>query len=1053
MPPALLQVLTSNSQGPIGGTRKPLSAMQKHRKALGAMSSLSLHNGGREQSRFIQLRMLWQQLLITVRSRGCSSIINLTHFQVLSWFSSSFPSEALASLGQMRSSTAVDSSQVLSAIPSLIRQSSDIHLVQAYEEYLSSPIVSLAAIGGNSSTDMATLGQCWMALSGFLRHMYIPDAPMDPAALQNCLQDFHRAQAQQLSSEIALHVFLEKLQTGSESNALTTSLATSQQLHTSFGGVASFRPQRPGVSQLHIFWNEITNFALHVIEQSRMESLTDALRTGDHLAIQRETVLQDSIGGFLQRLSTTYASYADIHKPLHLALHSLRLGLRLIRHSSAVHSHTSLVDILFAFPSIQGVERLQEQQVEPLKELGASFDPLFKLSSIAVDVSGGSSLEQHIESIESYYEQLVRLWHIDAAKEAELKEQNESLYKQSKLSHDATEESVLEEEEFIRLFPSFENVLEEDITETSVSASTLPSIAHVTKDVALAIVRLHDALFGEQTSHATGLLMDLRSKAVHALVMNNCSSLPEAVDRQSFAHQLQLLSKSSRMMGTSGHPDYNFYVDTNTPEAQRAADVVTSMQARLTSLIQEWPEQMVLQHLLERCNVFMKLDIASPLPKVLSALEQLLTQTDDWELYSNRENTLTEFRQKMTSLVVDWRRIELSCWRGLLTAEAMLFVHEDSTWWFRIYDALVRGPCELLAKGNSLEGGLEDYLESLVPLLEGYISSSSLGQFCFRLRLLGSFISYLRGLMCVKADSERGFWQRCVAIVHNTVGRFSVYITAVNAHLSAQRDPLETEVKKLIKLASWKDVNVQALRASSTRSHHQLYKIIRKLRLVLRQSCSSLIQPRQATVGEEGSLNASKAAPEARPPFVGEIPETDSSVAHMQKLRRTFQRFQSYIDGTIRPAMGVEDVSAVEELSTEVISTANNLAREVPKKGDTPEKTLQAKKALLTRKRKAWSDLLKDLKQSGLSQNVKADVLRRQSNISWISSQPLVVPSASSQVTGEDIDAYHHKVFWLVPDLRSLLSNHHQDLGTRELQRGVMLLESGLSLTLESKAT
>jgi len=71
--------------------------------------------------------------------------------------------------------------------------------------------------------------------------------------------------------------------------------------------------------------------------------------------------------------------------------------------------------------------------------------------------------------------------------------------------------------------------------------------------------------------------------------------------------------------------------------------------------------------------------------------------------------------------------------------------------------------------------------------------------------------------------------------------------------LTVERNKVEKDVQNLIKLASWKDVNVAALRASAVRSHHQLYKSVRKLRAILQKPASDFFNPPEAEQGGSAS--------------------------------------------------------------------------------------------------------------------------------------------------------------------------------------------------------
>lgn len=72
----------------------------------------------------------------------------------------------------------------------------------------------------------------------------------------------------------------------------------------------------------------------------------------------------------------------------------------------------------------------------------------------------------------------------------------------------------------------------------------------------------------------------------------------------------------------------------------------------------------------------------------------------------------------------------------------------------------------------------------------------------------------------------------------NVYGFYDQFTPRISAFLTSERARIEKDVQSLIKLASWKDVNVYALKQSAIRSHHQLYKSVRKLRAVLQKPAS-----------------------------------------------------------------------------------------------------------------------------------------------------------------------------------------------------------------------
>jgi midasin len=132
--------------------------------------------------------------------------------------------------------------------------------------------------------------------------------------------------------------------------------------------------------------------------------------------------------------------------------------------------------------------------------------------------------------------------------------------------------------------------------------------------------------------------------------------------------------------------------------------------------------------------------------------------------------------------------------------------------------------------------------------------------------------------------------------------------------------------------------------------------------------------------------------------------------------------------------------------------TAKSLASESISGDLSAAKREKQQKALLVRKRKAWSDLLKELKRGGLSVNLKPDVLRQQSDQLWIREQPVISTASTQPISTVKMDQYFDRLHAALPQLRTSLSDHHSDVTTRELQRGVMLLESGFAFALEARS-
>ncbi|KAK0187828.1 midasin nuclear AAA ATPase [Armillaria mellea] len=893
---------------------------------------------------------------------------------------------------------------------------------------------------------IADLGYCWIAVAKMILHLVIPDVPVDPAAIQNCALAFSRDQAALLSSQTDLHVRLEQMVTGNAENLAISYLHTRRSPFLEYIGQTPALPYRTNVSRIHMFWSEVSQFVNQVVSSPKVDSLLHLLEAEDPAGGLREETTQQSIHGFLQRLDSVYSDFADIISLLRYSLLHLRMGLRMVKHALLDCSASEAVERLV-------IALLARRIFKPFQRL------LLELSALVYDASTGVGKQACVGLVEQIYDQMMCLWLHDRKKEAEAEKAAQSLYRTHTSDFAAASESEVEEEEFLALFPSFENVTENDDGISS-TRSGAPVPSFVASSQPLEVFDLHQRLFAPDPQYPTMSLrafLDIRVRSLKDL-QRSLSTLTDTTDDLSLAFNLALLY--DRYIGCRKDNDlksYNFYLQANMPEVRKAVEVVQRLRERLEYLIKEWPDQMVLQHLKGRCDIVLSLDINSPVAKVLSALEHLLLQTEDWEIYANRDNNLKSERAAIIDLIVEWRRLELSCWDTLLDSESTKFQSGISEWWFRLYDATVRGPLDALEREEAGVDSVSAYFDNLLPLLDDFIRGSPLGQFHARLKLLRSFEMYCQLLASTKSSSERATLARVQCVLRGTANYFEMYLPGLSSYLLDQRAALEKEVKAFVKLASWKDVNVHALKASAQRTHHQLYKIIRKFRDVLRLPVSQRLIPQSASKseGEHESLELLLSNRDVEALSVPTFPDHKdfTSMPHLLNLDRTYRKFIEINNTQLHPYIALILPRHVDSLAVEIIVQSQNLSTVILPADATSEKREKHRKALLVRKRKVWSDLLKELKRAGFATNLRPDTLRQQHDARWIREQPILLSHhESTDTTIQKSESYFIRLHGSLTDLRESIPNHHSDLTTRELQRGVMFLESGFNMALQSRA-
>ncbi len=920
----------------------------------------------------------------------------------------------------------------------------------------------------SSGTPMQVLAYAWIGLGRLVFSLTIPDIPVDPAVVQDATYQRLRHEETDLTTQIHLHEQLESLLTGSLKNDVTEQLRSQLSQIQSQLAKSSNLPQRHDVSRLHVFWSEVIQFQNAAFPEAKLQTLLDALLLGHDDTLQRTQVFQESLAGFYQRFDTIYPEFSDITIILKLAILYVRLGVNLLSFTSGTMTiaspNSKTATSLVAFPSLRSSSEtiLNIDNIDPST---AIFVPiLLGLAASSAEMSLGIRSGQILSLVETNYEQAVGIWLIDRARDKDRNKEINSLYRSSTSTYHAVSDSQLEEDEFLAMFPTFEDAFETAAPLSKPDNEKIRPMSRIQVSDAVSLLHFHLALTNSQgvsvcKKDPFDVFRKLRITTIRNLLYRSLKLLPGRLDHDGIHLQLNLLHDNLKHFTTessSNTTSYNFYLNENYQELRKAASVVITLRQRLKTISDEWPDQMVLRHLIERCDCILHIPATSPVAKVLSLIEQLLVQTDDWEIYSHRGTSLKLHRDALVRLIVDWRRLELSCWRTLLDSQTTLFIDELSDWWFHLYDTLLRGPLSASNETNMGEGEpLNAYLDSLIPLLDDFMMKSPLGQFHARLQLVQSFQRYTSMVIPRKTFTDKSTLRRINQILHSTCSYYDLFSDRLQKSLEEQKGILEDEVKGFIKLASWKDVNVQALKQSAKKTHHQLYKIVKKFREILRQNIRDQLLP--YTSGDEERRGLSMDPPsESKQDGIIQFDSQPKSFSfshgHLVDLQRTGGKFYALINTRLKPLIWGSSAQIVDELAIEIITASKDLAGlTVPSKllGERRERYV---KTLQVRKRKAWSDLLKELKRAGLSSNVKPDTLHQNASQTWLRDQPIMPKVLGLNVEVDKGEIYFTKLCGGLPALRAAFPTHHSDVPTRELQKGMSFLESGFSMAVDMRS-
>jgi midasin len=887
---------------------------------------------------------------------------------------------------------------------------------------------------------LSTIGRAWTGLSRLLIELYVTNIPIDPAVRRVLLGDVITARLAALEEEISAveqaEVEIKGISDSHRRNTLLDRIKTVTAEKDTLGPSVERSTE---ASRLAILFNEIHSFIDDAFSPATFDDLLHAIAVGHPQALLREEGFQISAAAFIARLSH-YSDLGDLVTPIRFAVESAKMGVRMLARDLTLKSKQPSSSVVNAmrFPISSALSAFGQIETSTEMTKATLRDQFLAATALSADSVTPNQRIRHVPRLVDTFDQLYLTWSEIRQREQQEEQASESLYRVKKTDIEVLSDEELEEQEFARMFPTYE----EDSEEQPVAAST-PAHAdekvRFDSDSVLSFHKLLMSAFG-----ATKASVDFRS-AVDRLLSGDLdsSAYDELLDNQSLPLQIRHLhERMLSLQPAKTHP--NFYIEANEPEVRKARALILRLIARLDQLIEDWPDQMVPQHIKDRCEAILLLHTRSPVARVLTSLEQLLLHTNDWEGYANKENSLAGYQAEISDQIVSWRRLELSSWMRLLDDQVIEYSNNDAEWTMRLFGALVQGV--------QLADDVGKHLETTLPMISSYLSASSLGHFASRVDTLQALANMSDEMAAL--DSASNFKQTA-ALLHNVVANASLFLPRLNDSLHTQRAIIDKAIKDFVKLASWKDVNVYALKASAVKSHRQLHRNVRKFREVLRQPVAPILMDHNSICPQEPA----SATPRGTiPPLFTITPMTAEVVnarnviepappAHLVRLEDTLRRYHS-VHERARSTLQTSGADSLDTMAVEIIETAAELAKATPDSLTKENKKLVNN--LASRKRKAYSDLLKALRASGFSNSVRADQLAKQqssTSMSTLARLP-VLPDGLDNNDIKKVESYHHRLNVLMITLRAAFNGHNPDIASQDLERGIGYAESIFAFAL-----
>ncbi|KAJ3035683.1 AAA ATPase midasin [Rhizophlyctis rosea] len=1011
-----------------------------------------------------------------------------------------------------------ESAQLVPTLQSLLQRAhSDISRAH-FTAFIQPALACIGSILAGTNNPVAALGQAWLYVSLAFVRAYIPKVPVDAASGPAAKLSFTDDEAIKLRAEINVRAEAERLLTGNNDNRQVRDLMAQLEDKLQFSKKWQRRVAlRPAKSQMREVHNDLLQLNNTILGEAVVSSLLSEIRNSNHQTIAaREPSLQSTLAAFVEHMEVKYPMYRDVLQPIHLAVYQFKYGLRLVAQSGAQTT-----------PSQQAVEKLQTVLSEfvtsgvensfPMDEVLHALRHAFATEKgqankhrvrvilamlhrvqAVVTVRTGVNAEL-LRIMHTLLGEVVEMWSAAEEERLEKLRAEEALYKYKEMKHEVESEAVLEEEEYKELFPDFGAELADIVaapTDDGVEAAKDDEKGAKAKsstwdsETGQEVRLLHEkivaclAMTSSQTGEAAAQFVPRWTRAYDrsydsaadvAKIQTEYASLElDGLSYQGHSYMsIRRWEELSRLAfdtetGISG--GYDFYRDSNVPEARKIHSVLLSFDRRICDLLTQWPDHAVLRQLAALCTRVAGFAITSPIMKLLTGLEMLLMTSQDWEAYASREVSIKANMDEIIVLIVEWRKLELRCWRQLLDVEDRKSEGKASALWFHLWKIVVgvavRGPNGEMENGDGAE-----LMKSMLTAVDEFCNSSTLGEFATRITMLRTFYLHLKCASLEVPEVQRHHFESVGNIVWNVCQYYEQFEPEVKNLISGLRKPIVKELNEYVKIASWKDVNVYALKESATRTHHHLHKFIKKYRIVLDKPVKEAISAAQERVVLEGDRSSrsvetllakvgtgrediSNAEMVPHPVTIGGDDMRFNQIDHLVSRMKTLST--KITSDSFLATAG----TAVDELGGTILERIKEF-RDVNGSLEGGSKTAKNQKLM---RKKALVDLLRHLAHLGLSPRC-THVYTQQREPSYIYALP--VPDVATTVKAADettrpfsqhiaelFDAgnsYFYRNLARLTKLRALALGHSQDLTSGEVDRASSFVEHLLHLAIEER--
>ena len=930
--------------------------------------------------------------------------------------------------------------------PSLAEKVSADHYFRTISSSLLKPAaIDLTRDGLNEEEKLIHTGSALVRVCVAFLYLFVPDQPHDPALSLVVQRERYDKRLKELQVKLqALYIFQKRF--SGSTRTMEVEMVKDEMIalgqRPPLSGVC-----RPQETQLPLLAAEFSNLISMINKTPETILIWDRVHThvdedAAHARHREASLFQQNIARTVQRLSNGFRAYADLTVPVVRTLQCLDLAVDLVMlRDRPVSYMRRLIEYISTHTPFLGAKPVAMRRPHFAPSILENCSMAIRLlwldhftlryAASRVSQTDGPANQGILMIIDQFYQE----WKLQLAKGQQL-EARQSKYYSYRGEDDGNEMAV--QAEMQEIFPDFSR-------DSDSTADEAEEPEYEPKTIALKLSKLLIMVNSNTQQQRLEKLVFTGLELLHGVNKHHQVDFSPIGPESMLPGALLLLQrrwKSLSGIGTS--KKLNIYKATDLVEVRRISEIARRIKLRIEEILVIWPEHALLHDIYACCRDILQFKINDPLAKVLTKAEKLHQLSNEWQAVASRELSVTALLDQLTRLIVSWRKLELESWDGLLDLEKQKCQDDATSWFFIAYEVVIAIPFKIMTAGESVSG----HADELVATLENFLKNTASGQFSERLQLIEGLCSFISRFV-----KQYPAILKLTSSITNLLQHHNRYREVVECSLQAGRAKLELDLKEQIRTTSWKDTNVSALRESARRSHHKLFKIVRKYRTLL-------LQPIREHNCERTFIELACTTPSLRAVRAWALPP-----AAARALKVCQQELLGWQSRPIRLQNAVGGAASMCQLylsrttsfkpHKEVNIVTGDLSEMIKElKSSTPARQTEDNRDLVqhlkTRKRRLLADVLKTLRHMGVHRNLSMDELSKQSSTALVlSTTPHIAASNEIAQFNFANDLFHGFLDYM-PQIRATLREHSDELTGSEVNRCVSLAE-GLLLILRNQ--